>query len=74
MVSSIRAHVRGIWKRDERYGMREMRDMKRYGWNIHKERICFIAKYQVDYMWKLIYYGTGPIVVKRRGWSKKRGR
>ena len=29
--------MRDIWKKDERYGKREMRDMKRYGWNM-KER------------------------------------
>ena len=30
--------MRDIWKRYDRYGKRGMRDMKRYGWNIHKER------------------------------------
>ena len=38
MVSFIWAHVKEIWKDDERYGKREMRDMKRYGMSIYKER------------------------------------
>ena len=33
----VHKYVREIWKRDERYGKREMRDMKRYEWNM-KER------------------------------------
>ena len=36
MVSYIWAHVREIWKEGERYGKRDMGDMKIYGISIHK--------------------------------------